>query len=164
MLLSNSSAQQTQARSQTGSQSKIYSAYQSASPISRTGASSPPSYRSSATQAPTQSSSPLVQDGNDRREPRRTRRDERIPFPRRSIKTERRCRMHQEQIQRWRGCLPTGCTSRGVHQACWVENHLKNASFDLQETRCAILAAIQPGKVVVPYVKEHMTSYGLCAW
>jgi hypothetical protein len=49
----------------------------------------------------------------------------------------------------------------GVHQACWVNNHLKNASFDLEETKCVILAAHHNDKVIAPYIKEHMTSWGL---
>jgi hypothetical protein len=55
---------------------------------------------------------------------------------------------------------------QGVHQACWVDNHLKNASFELEETKCVILVIIQKGttvgdqQVTSPYVKEHIGSYG----
>jgi hypothetical protein len=55
---------------------------------------------------------------------------------------------------------------QGVHQACWVDNHLKNASFALEETKCVILLVIQNGttvgdqQVTSPYVKEHIGSYG----
>lgn len=53
----------------------------------------------------------------------------------------------------------------GVHQACWVDNHLKNASFDLEETHCIILAVMRVDdnntRVVSPYIKEHMTEWGM---
>jgi hypothetical protein len=31
----------------------------------------------------------------------------------------------------------------GLHRALWVNNHLRNASFDLQETKCVIVAFMQ---------------------
>jgi hypothetical protein len=54
----------------------------------------------------------------------------------------------------------------GIHQAVWLNNHLMNASFGLEETKCVILALISKhdkGKtveVVAPYIREQMTSYG----
>jgi hypothetical protein len=54
----------------------------------------------------------------------------------------------------------------GIHQALWVNNHLRNASFDLEETKCVIVAVMQydaSGGIVgaaAPYVRELPTSYG----
>jgi hypothetical protein len=54
----------------------------------------------------------------------------------------------------------------GVHQACWVNNYLQNASFDLEETKCVILVMIERGPlvgqetVVSPYIRETMGSHG----
>jgi hypothetical protein len=54
----------------------------------------------------------------------------------------------------------------GIHQALWVNNHLRNASFDLEETNCVIVAVMQydtSGEIVgatAPYIREHQTSYG----
>jgi hypothetical protein len=56
---------------------------------------------------------------------------------------------------------------QGVYQACWVDNHLTNASFDLEETKCVILVVIQKGstigdeQIVSPYIKEHASGYGV---
>jgi hypothetical protein len=55
----------------------------------------------------------------------------------------------------------------GIHQAVWVNNHLSNASFDLEETKCVIVAHMDvdaSGKIVeavAPYIQEHQIDYGL---
>lgn len=51
---------------------------------------------------------------------------------------------------------------RGIDQACWVETHLKNPSFDVEETHCVILAVIRDDGVLVPSVRGQMTQFGMC--
>jgi hypothetical protein len=46
-----------------------------------------------------------------------------------------------------------------VNRACWVDNHLKNATFDLEESHCVILAVIHDGKCIAPYVKEEFAHF-----
>jgi hypothetical protein len=54
----------------------------------------------------------------------------------------------------------------GIHQAVWVNNHLRNASFDLEETKCVIVAIMEyaaNGKIteaMAPYIREYQTEYG----
>ncbi len=59
----------------------------------------------------------FMPDGTDRRDHWTSRRDERIPFQRRSIQSQRRRRMHQEQVQRgrsWNGFAPSGFSTPGI--------------------------------------------------
>jgi hypothetical protein len=55
----------------------------------------------------------------------------------------------------------------GIHRALWVNNHLSNASFDLEETKCVIVACIQhdkAGEIVgatAPYIRELPTNHGI---
>jgi hypothetical protein len=55
----------------------------------------------------------------------------------------------------------------GIPRAVWVNNQLGNASFDLEETKCVIVAIMQQdakGEVVgatAPYIRELPTNYGL---
>ena len=54
----------------------------------------------------------------------------------------------------------------GVDQAVWVDNYMGNASFDLEETKCVIVAVVQrdyQGRMtgsVAPYIQAHPTQYG----
>lgn len=55
---------------------------------------------------------------------------------------------------------------QGIYQACWADSHLRNASFDLEETKCVILVIFQGGptiqdlQTVSPYIKEEPSRYG----
>jgi hypothetical protein len=53
----------------------------------------------------------------------------------------------------------------GIHQAVWVDNHLHNPSFDLEETKCVILVVMKSEAKILRllslYIREQMTSYGL---
>jgi len=55
----------------------------------------------------------------------------------------------------------------GIHRALWVNNHLSNASFDLEETKCVIVACVKhdtDGDVIgatAPYIRDLPTNHGL---
>jgi hypothetical protein len=55
----------------------------------------------------------------------------------------------------------------GISQACWVDNQLRNANFDLEETKCVIAAVMHrdyKDKIVgasTPYIQEQMTGHGM---
>jgi len=55
----------------------------------------------------------------------------------------------------------------GIHRALWVNNHLSNASFDLEETKCVIVACMQhdvDGEIIgatAPYIRELPTNHGI---
>ena len=55
----------------------------------------------------------------------------------------------------------------GIHRALWVNNHLSNASFALEETKCVIVACVKhdtDGDAIgatAPYIREIPTNHGL---
>jgi hypothetical protein len=55
----------------------------------------------------------------------------------------------------------------GIHRALWVNNHVSNASFDLEETKCVIVACVKhdtDGDIVgatAPYIRELPTNHGI---
>jgi len=48
----------------------------------------------------------------------------------------------------------------GINQACWV-GPLFNATFDVEESHCVILAVMRGDEIGVPYLKEENTGMGL---